>query len=100
VVRLGAAGRNEAQHPAMNLQTFQHRSMPDTQIDNSSHEDGEHKGMAYPGASHRRGAAVLRHEGQHSGKFLRRRVSMPLMHHKKETKVGEREERRRLSHFG
>jgi hypothetical protein len=39
VVRLGAAGRNEARHPASILQTFQHGSKPE--VDVSSHDDGE-----------------------------------------------------------
>jgi hypothetical protein len=33
-------------------------------------------------------------------RFLWRRISMPLMQHRKETKVGESGERRRFPNFG
>jgi hypothetical protein len=48
VVRLGVAGRNEARHPTSILQTFQHGSKPDTQVDVSSHDDGELQGYGLP----------------------------------------------------
>jgi hypothetical protein len=44
VVQFGAAGRNEARHPTSILQTFQHGWMPGTQIDVSSHDDGDQQG--------------------------------------------------------
>jgi hypothetical protein len=49
----------------------------------SSHGDGEHRDMVDPGASHRRGAACPRLEGQHTGRFTWQRVSTPPVHQRK-----------------
>jgi hypothetical protein len=56
----------------------------------SSHGDGGLRGMSGPGAPLYPGAAVLRLDGQHSGKCTWRRASTPLVQHRAETKEEER----------
>jgi hypothetical protein len=46
--------------------------------------------MNGPGAPLRRGAAVLRRDGQHIGKITRRRTSTPPIPLRVETKEGKR----------
>jgi hypothetical protein len=46
--------------------------------------------MNGPGAPLRRGAAVLRRDGQHTGKITRRRTSTLLIQLRAETKEGKR----------
>jgi hypothetical protein len=66
----------------------------------SLHGDGGLGSMGGSRAPHGRGAAVLRLEGQQSGKFTRRCTPTPLVHHRAESKEGKRGKRlQRRSHW-
>jgi hypothetical protein len=87
VVVRGAARGVAAVH---NVPCMRHPSSMAGSHSWSSHGDGGLGGMSGPRAPHGRGAAVLRLEGQQTGKVTRRRTPTPPVQHIAETKEGKR----------